>query len=617
MEEEALGLVPQPASVELRAGHFELRADAAFVVPACAPPELRDVVELCASQLRGPTGFALPLVGEGAAVAAAIAVALDAGIGPEDDEGYVLDVAQGAVHVRAAGRRGAFYGLQTFRQLLPPEAFGEGPGPAVRWLARCVHIEDRPRFCWRSVMLDCSRTFFDMDFLYRYVDWLSVHKFNIFHWHLTDNEGWRLEIRALPELTRAGAWYGAGCALPVPSFRCAWFPSGARNGGFYSQEDVRLLVRYAAARCVDVLPEIDLPGHSSAAAAAMPEILCENRVDVTEDHGMIWCVGREQNYALLDRVLDELCSLFPFRYVHLGGDEVDCGAWLGCPRCTAMAAREGLPDAGSLQPLFTRRLAAALALRGKLLVGWEEIAGSVESSSGAVLMSWTGAEPGCAAAKNRHQVVMCPGAHAYLDMAQGPGERGHSWAGRVPLSACYALDPLAGIDDPSVASNVVGVAGCLWSEFLLEWPALGLADTAKLHEPNPRECPAPAGFAEYQTWPRAAALAEAAWTPAARRGLAPFLARLGGAHLARLSRLGMRYRVPEPRVMVRSDGRVAVEAPWPGAELRYETDDVEPGPASLLYVEPFECAQPSRVRAVAVAPDGRTSIAVRLDCTQR
>lgn len=597
-------LVPLPAIVELQAGTFRLDAD--LVITAL--DALRDTAELCAAQLRGPTGFPIPLGAGGS-----IAFEQDAALARLTDEGYTLDVTPARVLIRSAHRRGLFYGFQTFRQLLPAQAFATAPvaGDGRPWTARCLHIEDRPRFPWWAMMLDCARTFQDAASIRHYIDGLAMHKINILHWHLTDDEGWRIEIKALPELTRAGAWYGGDHPLEIAAHRNKWFPKGDTHGGFYTQDEIRGIVAYASARGVDILPEIDVPGHSRAVVVAYPAIRCQGQAG-TPASGNVWCASKPANEAMMTSIFTEVAALFPFSYIHIGGDEVDTNQWRDCPSCAALARQHGLPDGGHLQPLVTRRLEALCAQLGRKLVGWQEIMGKGISTD-TCIMSYGGVDPGYAAAAKGHAVVMAPGPFTYFDMAQGPGERGHAWAGVVSLSRCYSLDPLM---NPALTTtqlgNIVGVEACLWSEFCLPHPAiqrrLGLSD-ADLLRKDSNHFPAPPGFTDHQTHPRLAALAEMGWTPQEQRCFPDFARRLGHGHLARLSSQGITYRVPTPSAQ-HAAGTVTILPPWSGAAVHYTTDGSTPTASSPRYSQPFPCADTGTLRMVTVAPDGHASLVV-------
>lgn len=513
-----------------------------------------------------------------------------------------------SVTISACHRRGAFYGFQSFRQLLPGEAFSYSPvhNGSIIWQALCVTVEDKPRFAWRGMMLDTARTFSEVPFIHHFIDWLALHKINVFHWHLSDDEGWRLEIKGLPELTRSGCWSGNSCSIPVPKFRENWFPSDARHGGFYTQDQVKEVVEYATARNVRVLPEVDLPGHSLAIIAAYPQIACRSA------HGRsnVWCASRPENDEVMELILTEISSLFPFEYIHVGGDEVSSDYWQHCESCNKLAHENDLQDGGCLQPLFTRKLETICAKLNRKLIGWNEILDSGISKT-ASIMSWSGPEPGYRAASMGHQVVMCPGKFFYLDMSQMKGERGHSWAGIVTLERCYSFDLLANVSALEVSDKFLGVQACLWTEFCLSCPSiqekLGLLDRQLLLRP-PYDVPAPPGFLDYQINPRLAAVAEVGWTSQEKRNFNEFSQRLGHYHLPRLECMSVLFRIPVPRAEY-SSGYITVIPPWHEAVVRYSADGTEPTISSPECKHPIPCSEKElyKFRFVTTVGERRSS----------
>ena len=261
------------------------------------------------------------------------------------------------VEITGASPAGVFYGIQTLRQLLPVQIFAKTEQKGIQWKIPCCEIVDQPRFGWRGFMLDDSRHFLGAEFVKRLIDLMAMHKLNLLHWHLSDDDGFRIEIKSYPKLTEVGGWRGTQCKLPNTQRG----EKLARYGGFYTQEQIRDIVAYAAARHVNIMPEIDIPGHSGAAAVAYPEILCEGKTT-----GHVWCVGREENYKMLDRMVGELAELFPFEYIHIGGDEVNHRAWAGCPRCKALMERENYRRWATFRAISstaTKRSSASTAAR--------------------------------------------------------------------------------------------------------------------------------------------------------------------------------------------------------------------------------------------------------------
>jgi hexosaminidase len=436
-------------------------------------------------------------------------------------EGYHLEVAPGRVTLRAPELAGLFYGVQTIRQLLPADIFREAKATGVTWSMPAVVIEDQPRFRWRGGHLDVSRHFMPKEFVKKYIDLLALHKMNSFHWHLTEDQGWRIEIRKYPRLTEVGAWRKETLVGRYESDPLKRVFDGRRHGGFYTQEDVREIVAYAAARHVNVVPEIEMPGHVQAAIAAYPWL------GVTGDSLDVWTLwGVSENIlnptdstvAFMQDVLTEVLELFPGRFIHVGGDEAPKTQWKASPTVQARIRALGLKDEHEMQSWFIRQMDEFLTKKGRRLIGWDEILEGGLAPN-ATVMSWRGTAGGIAAARAGHDVVMAPTSHTYLDYYQSADQANEPLAigGFVPLDTVYAFEPTAGLSAED-AKRVLGAQGQLWSEYL----------------PGPKQV-------EYMAFPRMAALAEVTWTPAARRDFGDFTTRLP-VHLRRLGILDVNYR---------------------------------------------------------------------------
>lgn len=437
-------------------------------------------------------------------------------------EGYLLDVDGKSVSIRAASDAGFFYGIQTLRQLN-----AQGSIPACR-------IVDSPRFKWRGMMLDESRHFFGGAFVRKFIDGLAAHKMNTFHWHLTDDGGWRMESKRFPALTQVGAW-----RKPQPvewDYGNLWFPGpGPRSGeklygGFYSAREIRDMVRYAAERFVTIVPEIEMPGHSSAAAASHPELQCSgpNKAEylkaVRSQAPMMICPGKDATIAFCKGVLDDAMVLFPSKFIHIGADEVDKSLWKQCPDCQARMKANGLKDEHELQSWFVRQMDTYLASKGRRLVGWDEILeGGL--APGATVMSWRGIQGGIAAAKAGHDVVMSPTSHCYFDYGYDT----------TPVEKVYSYDPIPSELVGAERGRVLGGQANVWTEWLS----------------SPEEV-------EEMAYPRALALSEVLWTQPDRKSWADFQGRMG-ARLLALDQAGVAFRleVPqlEPTVLNRGVGK--------------------------------------------------------------
>ena len=515
-------IVPQPASVEPAEGAFVIDST---VTVAVTSPEARPAAEAWAARVRLASGLALPFAeveGEGQVV-----FHLDPE-GAVEEEGYELTVTREGVFVRAAAEAGLFYGAQTLRQLLPPavERGGALPeGSEVEWAIPAVQIKDAPRFAWRGLHLDVGRHFQPVAFVKKTLDLMALHKLNRFHWHLTEDQGWRIEIERYPLLTSVGAWRDGTL---VGSYRNEPHTTdGVRYGGFYTQDEIREVVAYAAERHITVVPEIEMPGHASAAVAAYPEMGCSGEpVEVVQRWGVfedIFC-PTEATFTFLENVLTEVLDLFPGEYVHIGGDEAPKAAWERSEAAQDVIRREGLADEHELQSYFVRRIERFLNERGRRLVGWDEIVEGGLSPT-ATLMYWRSWDeaPLRQAADQGNDIVMTPNHTLYFDHYQAdPASEPLAIGGLTTLEDVYAYEPVPDFFSPDQADLILGAQGNVWTEYL---------PTAQ--------------HVEYHVWPRALALAEAVWSEPARRDWADFEARLPTA-LDRLRLLRVNYRPTTP-----------------------------------------------------------------------
>jgi hexosaminidase len=429
------------------------------------------------------------------------------------------------VEIRSAGEAGLFYGVQSLLQLLPPAIFRAAPIGKDEWVIPAVEIEDRPRFGWRGAHLDVARHFMPKSFVLKFIDLLALHKLNTFHWHLTDDQGWRIEIERYPRLAEVGAWRKETLVGHWRTTRQNPQYDGVRHGGYYSQDDVREVVAYAAARHVNVVPEIEMPGHAQAAIAAYPELGNDpsRRVEAAREWGIKEdiCNAEESTILFMQNVLEEVLALFPSEFIHVGGDEAPKKQWKASPAAQARIRELGLKDEDELQSYFIRRMDVYLTERGRRLVGWDEILEGGLAPN-ATVMSWRGEKGGIAAASAGHDVVMAPNTYTYLDYYQSEDKENEPLAigGYLPLKTVYGYDPTAALPAEAV-DRVLGTQAQLWTEYL----------------PSPRSV-------EYMAFPRLSALAEVAWTPSARKDFSDFLDRLSG-HLARLEALDVNYRRPD------------------------------------------------------------------------
>lgn len=500
----AFSVIPRPARMSASSGTYTLSADSRITANA----GLQAVAEFLAQRLRPATGWPFPI--GPAAEKAAITLQLDTANSALGEEGYTLSVRESGIQISAATPRGAFYGCQTLLQLLPPHIDGPRPVDGISWTLPGVEIADAPRFPWRGMHLDVSRHFVPKDSVKKYIDLLARYKLNIFHWHLTDDQGWRIEIAKYPKLTDIGAWR---------------MERGERYGGYYTRDDIREVVEYAHSRFITVVPEIEMPGHSLAALAAYPELSCTGGpFEVRPEWGIfddVYCAGNEQTFDFWQDVLAEVFELFPDPYVHVGGDECPKTRWNACPKCQERIRAEGLKDENELQSYVIRRMERFLSAHGKRLIGWDEILeGGL--APGAVVMSWRGMEGGIAAAQAGHDVIMTPTAHCYLDYPQtrDPGRTPpeHHWY--LPIETVYDLEPVPDEIPPEKARHILGSQANVWTEFM--------ENTDHVEE---------------MILPRLCALAETIWSPKESRDWNDFQARLN-AHYARFDARGLNYHRP-------------------------------------------------------------------------
>jgi hexosaminidase len=518
----ALSVLPQPVRLEPASGVFVLTASTIIATDRAT----RDIGYTLADLVAPATGYRIAVrpLPAGAGATRGIAIRLDPTLARLGDEGYRLEVTPSRVTIRAFAPAGAFYAVQTLRQLLPVAIFRDGKVEGVRWTIPAVVIEDYPRFAWRGAHLDVGRHFMPKEFVKKYIDLLALHKLNRFHWHLTEDQGWRIEIKKYPRLTDVGAWRRETLVGRQSMYADStqWRFDGRPHGGFYTQDDVREIVAYARARFVTVVPEIEMPGHAQAAIAAYPELgNTADPVAVSTKWGVHARIlnPEESTIRFMQDVLTEVLELFPGPYVHIGGDEAVKTEWQASPRAQARIRELGLKDEAELQSWFIRRMDEFLTARGRTLIGWDEILEGGLAPN-AVVMSWRGTAGGIAAAQARHDVVMTPTSHTYFDYYQSPDTTREPIAigGYLPLDTVYAYEPVPAELTAVEARYVLGAQAQHWTEYM----------------PHPKQV-------EYMAFPRLSALAEVVWTPRARKDFTAFTARLG-RHLERLSILDVNYR---------------------------------------------------------------------------
>jgi len=521
------GIVPLPMKAELHKGSLRLsgapvKCDPAFDATA------QEAVAAFAAQLGYVCGrscpFSAPIGLSGATASGKVKGLVFLKDAALEAEAYSLDISSRRGIVRASSTNGVLYALQTLRQLLPAAVYGTRAADRERWVIPACLIEDRPRFAWRGMHLDSSRHFWSVDEVKRYLDVMAMYKLNRFHWHLTDDQGWRIEIKAYPLLSQIACWReGTMIGRDFDS------NDGIRYGGFYSQDEIREVVDYAAARGITVVPEIDLPGHMLAALSAYPELGCTGgpyaawtRWGVSDQ---VLCVGRESTFTFLETVLSEVAELFPGEYIHIGGDECPKDEWKKCPDCQAKIRELGLRDDDRftaeqyLQSYVTKRIQDFLATKGKKIIGWDEILEG-ELAPGATVMSWRGMAGAQEASRKGFDAILTPTSHCYFDYRQAEDPAGEplGFGGVVTLERIYSFDPLEGIA-PEAAGHILGVQANLWTEYISTPEHL-----------------------EYMLLPRLLALSEVQWCQEGQRDPERFLRVLQEHEYPVLEAAGYNYR---------------------------------------------------------------------------
>ena len=503
--QELLPLIPQPKEIKKGTGNFELSAGTLLLLTDSA---FQNEADLFNQALQSGYGWELPVVSNSKSPLNTLTIVkdTDAASAPES---YSLEITSAQIRIKAKENKGVFYAMQTILQLLPVAAKDTIGIP-------CVTIKDEPKYSWRGMHLDTGRHFFTKDFTKKYIDYLAMYKMNTFHWHLTEDQGWRIEIKKYPRLTEIGAWRKGSM---VGHYNDQRFDN-ERYGGFYTQEDIKEIVAYAQKRHITIIPEIEMPGHSQAALAAYPELSCTGGpFEVATQWGVldeVYC-PKETTFEFLENVLSEVVALFPSEYIHIGGDECPKIRWKNCPHCQALIQKENLKDEHELQSYFIRRIEQFLNTKGKKIIGWDEILEGGLAPNAAV-MSWRGTEGGIAAARQKHFAVMTPGAYCYFDHYQGePKNEPVAIGGYTTVEKVYSFNPTPEVLTPEEAKYILGAQGNLWTEYIK----------------TPEQ-------ATYMIMPRMQALAEVVWGTSQPGKYNNFQKRLL-QHFAVLDKKGIRY----------------------------------------------------------------------------
>lgn len=477
-----VSIIPEPVSLKAGTGQFSLSKKACIVL---TDEGLRPSADFLNSYLKEIYGFTLPI--EKSAKKNSIRLTVKKFIkAPENEGHYTLEVSPTSIVIDGDSYQAAFYGIQSLLQLLPVE-------PSKTLAIPAVQVDDQPRFQYRGLHLDVGRHMFPVSFIKKYIDYIALHKMNYFHWHLTEDQGWRIEIKKYPKLNSVGAYRNGTIIGRYPGTG----NTNQRYGGFYTQEEVKEVVQYASSRYITVIPEIEMPGHALAALTSYPELGCTGGpYEVRQTWGVaneVFCAGNDQVFTFLQDVIDEIIPLFPAKYIHIGGDECPKDRWKTCPKCQKRIKDLNLKDEHELQSYFIQRMEKYINGKGKTIIGWDEILEGGLAPN-AIVMSWRGEKGGIEAAKQKHQVIMTPGSHVYLDHSQHKTEDSVTIGGYLSLARVYSYEPVPKELTAEEAAYVLGAQANVWTEYMN----------------NPKKV-------EYMIFPRVSAISEVLWSPKEKR----------------------------------------------------------------------------------------------------
>ncbi|GAB3912672.1 beta-N-acetylhexosaminidase [Mucilaginibacter boryungensis] len=549
-----LSLIPYPSNLHIAPGTFIINSQTVIIIDGNG---LSPIAGIISEAIRQKTGFKIAVKTGAVNVRNSILLSLKGAADTLGNDGYTIAATSNFIKIAANNPKGIFYAAQTLEQLMPVRS------SAAR--IPCVNITDKPRFNWRGSMLDCGRYFYSVDFIKKYLDLMAMYKLNTFHWHLTEDHGWRIEIKKYPKLTQIGAWR-AGTQFDRSPNQIDKNP----HGGYYTQEQIKEIVAYAAARYINVVPEIEMPGHSLAALVAYPELSCTGgpfkmpvQWGIQKD---VYCAGNEQTFKFLEDVLTEIIPLFPSPYIHIGGDECPKDRWKLCPKCQAHIKAKGLKDEHELQSYFIKRIEDFLLTKNKRIIGWDEILEGGLAPN-ATVMSWRGIAGGIAAAKLHHDVIMTPSSFMYFDYYQGePYQEPVAIGGLLTLQKVYDYNPVPDSLPATEAKYIKGLQANIWSEYI--------------HSPQK---------VEYMAFPRLAAMAEVAWTEPALKNWEDFKKRMETEY-QRYDQLGINYSKSAYNVWQHvninngaDEATITLTTDSYKPQIHYTTDGSEPTLTSQLY----------------------------------
>ncbi len=568
--EKFINIIPKPFSVMYEKGNFKLDKSTIIIYDE----GLKTHAEILAGFIKFSQNINLA-VSDKKNAASKNFIMLSSGNINTTDENYTINVANNKIVVSSGSPKGIFYAVQSLRQLFHQSK-----------IVPCMKISDKPRFVYRGMHLDVSRHFFPKEFVKKYIDFLAMYKMNTFHWHLVDDQGWRLEIKKYPKLTEIGAWRADRSNVTWRECKPQQPGEKATYGGFYTQEEVKDIVKYAQDRYITIIPEIEMPGHCLEVLAAYPQYSCTGG-PFTVSTGTYWppteayCTGNDETFKFLEDVLTEVMDLFPSRYIHIGGDEATKVPWKACPKCQERIKKEGLKDENELQSYFVKRIEKFILSKDRRIIGWDEILEGGLAPE-ATVMSWRGNRGGIEASKAKHDVIMAPYDYCYFDYYQGQQElEPEAIGGFVPLNKVYNFEPVPTELTPDEAKHILGGQANIWAEYIS----------------TPQHV-------EYMAFPRIAAMAEVVWTAKENRNWDDFMARMA-KHTSLLDAMKINYAPSMYNVKlstvldtIKKTIKVEMTTEATNSKIRYTTDGTEPTSKSLLYKGPFILKKSAKINAV-------------------
>ena len=577
----AIDVIPKPKHYSVNGQEFSLNPEVKII----HSDELKDLAMFLSESLSPATGWDLEVELGKKSRKQSIYLSIDESL-LNNEEAYSLNVLENSIEIKGHSKAGVFYGIQTLLQLMPVEIYNKQRQKQIAWKIPGVEISDEPEYEWRGLMLDVSRYFFEKDYVLHLLDMMAMYKMNVMHLHLIDDAGWRLEIKKYPKLTSIGGFRGE---------------NENRTGGYYTQEDVKEMVAYAALRNIEIIPEIEVPAHTLAAISAYPFLSCtEKDYKVPEKHFIsrdLYCVGKESTFEFLEDVFEETFKLFPSKYIHIGGDEAKYDRWRECPHCQKRKKDLGLKNEAELQVYFTNRVQKMVKKYGKTIVGWDEMLEKGLQDK-AVGMVWHDKKKAISGTRDGHDIVMALTDYCYFDVAESksPGEiKAATWLAPISFEKVYEFNPMIKGLAPEHRSQVLGGQATLWSDQFIHGTLL--QELAPLNENRSEK------YFDYLTLPRMTALSEALWSSDPSREWEEFENRMS-THYNRFDQADYGYRVPEPKLigkeMVDDGFKISLKNVVEGAEIRYSIDGEYPNTYSTIYTKPVFVNKLSDFRAITV-----------------